>query len=77
MSESTKASYRGKLKDIRAMVKACMNLAMSENEEIRVRAIGLFIDLSEMEIALTEALREDSRHEAQEVNPLARRVRAR
>ena len=75
--DNVKATYRKKLREVQKAIKICWGLTKSESEEITVRAIGLFLDLSEMEIALTEALKEETREPEprEDRNPLVRRSR--
>lgn len=64
--------YEKKLKDVREAVKATKTLMNSDNDDIRLQAIDLFIQLSEIELALVHTLREDPEEEG---NPLVRRLR--
>jgi hypothetical protein len=75
--DGVKETYRRKLRAVQKAIKICWSLTKSESEEIIARAIGLFLDLSEMEIALTEALKEEPREPEtrDDRNPLARRSR--
>ena len=69
-------TYREKLKDVREAVKATKTLMKSDDGNVRLQAIDLFIQLSELELALIHFLSEDSENQAGEMrNPLVRRVR--
>ena len=74
MDETTEKAYREKLKDVRDAIKATKRLMKSKEKHIRLRAIDLFIQLSEMEIALVEYLKGGSEPVRDERNPLARRA---
>ena len=68
-------TYREKLKDVREAVKATKTLMKSDDGNIRLEAIDLFIQLCELELALVHALREEPETQAEERNPLVRRLR--
>jgi len=65
--------YEEKLKDVREAVKAANTLMKSDDDNVRLQAINLFIQLSELELALVQALSE--KPESQANNPLVRRLR--
>ena len=74
--EISEKAYRGKLKDVRDAVKAAKMLMRSEEESVRLQAIDLFIQLSELELALVQALSEEPETRTRDDrNPLARRTR--
>jgi len=74
--ETSKKVYWEKLKDVREAVKAAKRLMKSEEGHIRIQAIDLFLQLSELEIALVAALRAKPETQAREErNPLARRAK--
>jgi hypothetical protein len=75
MDETTEKAYREKLKDVREAVKAAKILMKSEEETVRLQAIDLFIQLSELEIVLVQALSmEPETTTREERNPLVRRA---
>jgi len=68
--------YEDKLNDVREVVKATKTLIESEDYNIRLEAIDLFIQLSELELALVQFLSEEPESQAdEERNPLVRRLR--
>ena len=67
--------YEEKLKDVREAVKDANTLMKSDDDNVRIQAIDLFIQLSELELALLHALREEPETQAEERNPLVRRLR--
>ena len=73
MNPETTKIYEEKLKDVREVVKAAKTLIESEDDNIRLEAIDLFIQLSELELALVQFLSEEP--ESQADNPLVRRLR--
>jgi len=73
--ETSEKAYRSKLEDVRETVKAAKMLMRSEEEYVRLQAIDLFIQLSELELALVEALKETPDTTRDERNPLARKAR--
>jgi len=76
MNPETTEIYEEKLKDVREAVKAANTLMKSDDDNVRIQAIDLFIQLSELELALVHALREDPENQAdEERNPLVRRIR--
>ena len=72
MSAEITEVYEEKLKDVREAVKATKTLMNSDNDDVRLQAIDLFIQLSEIELALVHTLNEEP---DQEDNPLVRRLR--
>jgi len=76
MSEKPETVYRQKLKEVRGAIKTVKKLMESEREEISLKATDLFIQLSDLELALLEVLKGEPRKpEADERNPLVRRTR--
>jgi len=73
MNPETTEIYEEKLKDVREAVKAANTLMKSDDDDVRIQAIDLFIQLSELELALVQALSE--KPESQADNPLVRRLR--
>jgi hypothetical protein len=76
--DETEKAYREKLKDVRGIVKAAKVLMRSEEESVRLQAIDIFIQLSEFELALVQALSEEPETRArveEDRNPLVRRAR--
>jgi len=68
--------YEDKLEDVREVVKAAKTLIESEDDNIRLEAIDLFIQLSELELALVQFLSEEPESQSdEERNPLVRRIR--
>ena len=77
MDETAEKAYKEKLRDVREAVKiAKMLMKSAEEENVRLQAIDLFIQLSELELALVQALSEEPEITTrEEKNPLARRAR--
>jgi hypothetical protein len=75
MNPETTEIYEDKLEDVREVVMAAKTLIESEDDNIRLEAIDLFIQLSELELALVHALSEEPETQAEERNPLVRRLR--
>ena len=76
MNPETTEIYEDKLKDVREAVKAANTLMKSDDDNVRIQAIDLFIQLSELELALLHALREEPESQSdEERNPLVRRLR--
>ena len=76
MSEENTSVYKEKLKDIRSTLKVVKKLMKSKKEETRLEAVSLFVQLSDIEIVLTEALKKKpQKRRAEDRNPLARRYR--
>ena len=73
MNPETTEIYEEKLKDVREAVKAANTLMKSDDDDVRIQAIDLFIQLSELELALLHAMSEES--DSQADNPLVRRLR--
>jgi len=75
MKPETREVYEGKLKDVREAVKAAKKLMESEDENVRLRAIDLLIQLSDLELALVHVLCGEPVSEEEERNPLVRRLK--
>ena len=75
VDETSEEAYRSKLEEVRDTVKAAKMLMRSEEEHVRLQAIDLFIQLSELELALIEALKETTNTTRDDRNPLARKAR--
>ena len=76
MNPETTKIYEEKLKDVREAVKAANTLMKSNDDKIRLQAIDLFIQLSELELALVQAMSEEPESQGEEErNPLVRRLR--
>lgn len=66
------AVYRELLADTRDAIKAAKRLMGSEDEDVQVFAVEVFLQLSSLVAALAEALGEKTERDR---NPLSRRVR--
>ncbi len=66
--------YRELLKHTREAIKVVKGLMRSEDEEIQVYAVDAFMNLSNLAVALAEALG-DEPEPKEERNPLARRFK--
>jgi len=76
MKPETTEVYEEKLKDVREVVKAAKTLIESDDDDVRLEAIDLFIQLSELELALVHVLSGEPGSEGEdERNPLVRRLR--
>jgi len=75
MNPETTKIYEEKLKDVREVVKAAKTLIESDNENVRLKAVDLFIQLSELELVLVQVMSEEPETQGEERNPLVRRLR--
>jgi archaeosine-15-forming tRNA-guanine transglycosylase len=78
IDETAEKAYKEKLRKVRAVIEKTKKLMASEKEEIQLKAIDLFLQLSELELALVQALSEEPETRVrieEERNPLARRAR--
>lgn len=75
MSLDMKEVYEEKLKEVREAVKATKKLMESEDDGVRLKAVGLFIQLSDLELALVHVLSGEPGSDEEERNPLVRRLR--
>ena len=73
MSLDMKQIYEEKLEEVRETIKALNRLMQSEKDDVILQAVGLYLDLVDLELALVYAL--DEAAESQEKNPLVRRLR--
>lgn len=74
MKPETREVYEGNLKDVREAVKTVNTLMESDDDNVRLKAVDLFVRLSELELALVHALSGEP-DQAGERNPLVRRLR--
>jgi len=70
-AESTEV-YEEKLKEVREATKALNKLMQSEDDDIVLRAVDLYLQLCELELALIHAIDESG---GSSDNPLVRRLR--
>ena len=76
MKPEMKEVYEDKLKEVREAIRALNTLMKSDDDGVILQAVDLFIQLSELELALVHALREEPENQAdKERNPLVRRLR--
>jgi hypothetical protein len=73
MNAETSEAYEEKLREVRAVIERTRRLMASEREETQLKAIDLFLKLSELEIAFIHAIDEASGSRSD--NPLVRRLR--
>ena len=73
--ETVEKAYNEKLREVRAVIENTKKLMASEKEETQLKAIDLFLQLSELEFALVHALSDEPETQAEERNPLVRRLR--
>ena len=76
--ETVEKAYKEKLWEVRAVIEKTKKLMVSEKEETQLKAIDRFLQLSELELALVQALSEEPETRVrieEERNPLFRRIR--
>jgi len=74
--ETVEKAYNEKLREVRAVIEKTKKLMASEKEETQLKAIDLFLQLSELELALVHAMSEEPESQTEEErNPLVRRLR--
>jgi len=76
--ETVEKAYKEKLWEVRAVIEKTKKLMVSEKEETQLKAIDRFLQLSELELALVQALSEEPETRVrieEERNPLVRRIR--
>jgi len=71
MSAETSEAYEDKLSEVRAVIEKTRKLMASESEETQLKAIDLYLQLSELELAFIYAIESGSSSD----NPLVRRLR--
>lgn len=72
MNAETSEVYEEKLREVRAVIDKTRKLMESDNEGVRLKAVELFIQLSELELAFIYAIDESG---SSSDNPLVRRLR--
>ena len=76
MNPETTEIYEDKLKEVREAIRALNTLMKSDDDDVILQAVDLFIQLSELELALVHAMSEEPETQAEEErNPLVRRLR--
>jgi len=76
MNPETTEIYEDKLKEVREAIRALNTLMKSDDDDVILQAVDLFIQLSELELALVHALSEEPESQVEEDrNPLVRRLR--
>ena len=73
-AENMESICRELLADVMATIKTVRKLMKSKDQDVQVSAVDAFTKLTEMAIALSQAL-EQSQTAEKEPNPLARRLR--
>ena len=73
MSTDMAETYEEKLKEVREATKALNKLMQSEDDDVILRAVDLYLQLCELELALIHAIDEASGSRSE--NPLVRRLR--
>jgi len=72
MSAEASDAFEDKLREVRAVIEKTRRLMASESEETQLKAIDLYLQLSELELAFIYAIEESGRDSD---NPLVRRLR--
>jgi hypothetical protein len=76
MNPETSEAYEDKLREVRAIIEKTKNLMESDREGVSLKAVELFIQLSDLELALVHVLcGEPGSEDEEERNPLVRRLR--
>jgi len=73
MNPETTKIYEEKLKEVREAIRALNTLMKSDDDDVILQAVDLYIQLCELELALIHTINEAS--ESQADNPLVRRLR--
>jgi len=73
MNPETTKIYEEKLKEVREATRALNKLMKSDDDDVILQAVDLYIQLCELELALIHIINEAS--ESQADNPLVRRLR--
>ena len=73
MNPETTKIYEEKLKEVREATRALNKLMKSDDDDVILQAVDLYIQLCELELALIHTINEAS--ESQADNPLVRRLR--
>jgi hypothetical protein len=76
MRTEASEAYEDKLREVRAVIEKTRKLMESDSEGVRLKAVELFIQLSDLELALVHVLCGEPGSEGEEErNPLVRRLR--